>query len=211
MTTIAIPFTVNLAAAFRAVLAFASKDSASPSIMAVSVNNRFIIATDRFAIGRYEHTTYAESVERYGEAGPADPNATVTIPREVAEWLGKQKPMPYQHLTLTLTADTATISYEGGVTLTSMTYAEYSYNFPAVDRLMVESSDDDVQVFPFALGTDRFDQLTKAGRALAKEAGKNAGWRFQLPGATDARKTAPIRASLGERMVVMIQPMLVLR
>ncbi|KZE41377.1 hypothetical protein [Microbacterium sp. T32] len=205
---IVIPLTADLTAAFRAVLPFTSKDDVTPIIGAVKVTHRYLIATDRYAIARYEHTTYDESVERHGEEGPSEPDFAVLIPRDVAEWIGKHKPTSGQ--TLTVTAETVTIGWTDSIE-SSRVLVPVGGNYPPVERLITDASAEDVEISPFAIGTDRLDQLVKAGKALARVVGKNAGWRFQLPASTGTRKCPPIRATLGERMVTMIQPMLNVR
>lgn len=205
---IVLPLTADLTAAFRAILPFTSKDTVTPTLGAVKVTHRHILATDRYAIGQYEHTTYAESFERHGEEGPASPDFAVLIPRDVAEWIGKHKPTSGQ--TLTVTTDAVTIGWTTEIE-SSRAFLPVTGNYPPVERLIAEPSDDDVEVSPFAIGTDRLEQLVKAGKALARVVGKNAGWRFQLPNPSATHKLAPIRATLGPRMVTMVQPMLNVR
>lgn len=205
---IALPLTADLTAAFRAILPFTSKDAVTPLLGAVKVTHRHILATDRYAIGQYEHTTYAESFQRHGEEGPTSPDFAVLIPRDVAEWIGKHKPTIGQ--TLTITADVVTIGWTTEIE-SSRAFLPVTGNYPPVERIISEPSDDDVEVSPFAIGTDRLDQLVKAGKALARVVGRNAAWRFQLPDPRRSHKNAPVRATLGERMVTMLQPMLNVR
>lgn len=205
---IVIPLTADLTAAFRAVLPFASKDAVSLVLTTVRVSQRYLTATDRHAIARYEHTTYDESVSRHGEDGPTSPDFAVLIPRDVAEWIGKHKPTSGQ--TLTVTTDVVTIGWTAEIE-SSRAFLPVTGNYPPVERFIAEPSDDDVEVSPFAIGTDQLDQLVKAGKALARVVGRNTAWRFQLPDPRRSHKNAPVRATLGERMVTMLQPMLNVR
>lgn len=206
---IALPLTADLTAAFRAVLPFASKDAVSLVLTTVRVSQRYLTATDRYAIARYEHTTYDESVSRHGEDGPTLPDFAVLLPREAVEWVGKLKPTGGQ--VLNITAGSVTVNWSPDDVESALEFEPMHLNFPPVERLISEPSADAVEVSPFAIGTDRLDQLVKAGKALARVVGRNAAWRFQLPDPRTSHKNAPVRATLGERMVTMLQPMLNVR
>lgn len=206
---IRLPLTPELIAGLRATLAFAfaATDAVTPQICAVMVTRRYLYATDRYTIGRYEHTTYAESVERHGEEGPSDPDFEVLVPREVAEQITKHKVDGAQ--VLVLTPGVASIKWHDGTSDTPLPWEPIPGIFPPVERLITEATKDDAEVSPLMLGNDRLAQLVKAGRALARYVGgANPGWRFQLPDARTARRNAPIRASLGDRLVVMVQSMI---
>ena len=200
-----LPLTAELIAGFAAVTVHASRDALTPVLTHVRIDHRHIIATQRHTLGQYEHTTLAESIERHGEAGPVDPDAFVLIPREIAEWVGKHKFTRGQ--TLTLTATTATIQWEGyNAAIEARTFPECTLTFPPVARLIPERTDAAADILPIHLGADMLTLICKSAQSIGRASRtKNQPIRFQSA-STDARKLSPVLATVGERMTMLIQP-----
>lgn len=216
MSTLAIPYTAELAAGIAAVIAHASKDAVTPILCGARFDRRYVVATDRYTVGRYEHTTHPESVARYGEEGPTDPDAGWWIPTDALVWLSKQaatlKHAIRSGLLLVISADTLTIHYgesETGTIAASLHYTADGGNFPPVARLFPEKSDDAIDGFPPAwLGVDSFTKLSKSGTAIGRaEKKKNIPIRFQFQ-AGEGRKLAPVLAHIGDRFDSLIQPVM---
>ena len=199
-----LPLTAELIAGFAAVTVHASRDTMTPVLTHVRIDHRHITATQRYTIGQYEHTTLAESIERHGEAGPADPDAFVLIPREIAEWVGKHKFTRGQ--TLTLTATAATIQWEGtDAVIEARSFPECTQGFPPVARLIPERTDAPADILPTHLGADMLTLICKSAQSIGRAArAKNYPIRFQFASVTD-RKLSPVLATVGERMTMLIQ------
>lgn len=209
-TAITLPLTPALTAGMAATLAHASRDKVTPVIATVQVTRRHFVATDRYTVGQYEHTTLAESVERHGEEGPADPDAAILLPMDAADWLAKHKPTGRQ--TVTLTPDSVAIHWENdadGAPIASRSFAPIVGNYPPVARLIPERTDAPQEILPTSLGVDSLTKLAKSATALGRaDRTKNIPVRFQFAG-SDGYKSAPVMATVGERFVSLIQPILV--
>jgi hypothetical protein len=207
--SITLPITPGLVAGFGAVLQHAAKDAVAPVIQSVRVTMRHIIATDRYTIGQYEHTTYDESVERYGEDGPADPDAAITLPRDVAEWLSKYKVSGLQILTLTLTEDRAIITWENDAEniVESRAFKNMSaLNYPPVARLIPEVTEGAVDVPPLYLGADLLARVAKSAQIIQRVSRqKNAPVRMQFAPSESRYRHDPVLVTIG-RLTMLIQP-----
>lgn len=205
--SVTLPLTPELAAGFAAVAVHASADKVRPITTGMRVSHRYLTATDMYSVARFEHTTYAESVERHGESGPADPGWTVVIPADVAAWASKLKPVRYVEETLTITDDTATLT-RGGVAIESRTFVALTGNFPPVERLIPEISDAAIDAEPFSLGAAMLAKLAKSAAPLARAAkAKDLPMRFQLtPAPAHSRFPGPVLGTVGDRFLILAQP-----
>jgi hypothetical protein len=148
-TTITLPYSPATIAGMAAVVLHASKDGVTPIICAVQVTQRHFVATDRFTVGQWEHTSLSESIERHGEAGPADPDATIILPRTAAEWLSKQLPKPLdidrpnsrqdvsERVEIVIANVSISIQYSGPTptVIASTVFPEIKGNYPPTSRL----------------------------------------------------------------------------
>lgn len=207
MSSITLPLTPELVAGFGAVLPHASKDAVTPVITGVRVTMRHLIATDRYSVGQYEHTTLEESIERHGESGPDEPDYAVTLPREIAEWLAKFKPAGLQ--TLTLTDTHAVISWENdpeSVVESRSFNSMAALNYPLVARLIPEQSDESADIVPVYLGSDIFVKVGKSAQIIQRlTKSRNAPVRMQFAPSESRYRHAPVLATIG-RLVMLLQP-----
>lgn len=228
--SITLPYSQSLLNGMFAVALHASKDDMSPIIETVKVDARTFIATDRYTIGQWEHTTLAESNERNGEQGPANPDAHVLVPRTAAEWLAKQslrtlgfdRYMLETALTVTFAPDHISIQWATDASATSTNgepqvvaitrFAELKGNYPPVARLLTEESDyvnkDHNAPAMIALGPEHLDKVIKG----CKRAGdRNEPIRMWLTKSDYSDKPGPIGISFAKRFLGAIQPNLITR
>ena len=200
MSTITIVATKENLAGISAVALFASaRDKIVPILDTVKFTHTHAVATDRYVVGRFEHTPDAETLAE-----------GIVAPREIAEWIGKIKPTHHATATgpataiITITDDRAEYSEYGRV-LESRPFSQNTANFPPVERLLFEKSDETIETGPFALTPKNLIKIVKAGALISASLGKTeTPIRFQHSTQT-GRSTAPIRGEIG-RLVTLIQP-----
>lgn len=194
--TITIDLTPDTQAGFKAVLPFASSDDITPVLCGVQVTDRRLLATNRYAVGAYTYVRGAEG----------DETAPFVVHRDLVDFIVKHKIVGNQRLILTDASATIVWSDDSIAASTSTMNNLSSYNLPPVARLIPEKSTEPVNhVIPVGINPARLSELVKASAALVKQTGKGEPWRFQFQ-QTEGTKLAPIRASLGDHMVALIQP-----
>lgn len=219
MTEIRLPYRVETLDGLFAVAQHASKNDVTSIIQTVQVTTREFIATDRYTVGVWEHTTLAESTERYGDDGPDDATAEILIPRATAEWLSKQLPKTLGHsqgsaeliLEIVLTEDSVSIvEVRETMTIVAATqlFTRVGGNFPPVRRLF---PGDDAKQYDgagvIALGPEH---LSKFIKSILRAGGKHEALRFALTH-TDSGKPGPVVVEFGTRFHGLMQPNLLLR
>lgn len=200
-TQLRLPFTATLAEGFASVLPHASRDKITPQLCAARIDHRHVVATDKYTIGQYEHTTLEESVTRHGEEGPEDPDAAFTIPREIVAWLAKHKPGPGE--TLILTDDSATIVI-GDRTIASQLFESLGgYNYPPVARIITDATNSETSILPQHLSVSILSRVAASAKVL--KSAKEQPVRFQFAEPEGYVKWPAVRASIG-RLVMMLLP-----
>lgn len=191
-------------AGIASVLPHASKDDFTPAICAVQVTPEHFLTTDRYAIGRYKH----------GAAIHPDTDS-VLIPREVAEWLGKQtakalgldRYTPTDTLTVTITDREISIRDRDGAVLTSRAFVAVTGNFPPVERLL-NDWEPMVDAVPVAL---KPEFVTRFSVSATKLIDKHSAYTFELGGSKGSTKPGPVKFTIGDKFDGLLQPNLILR
>lgn len=207
MTTLSLPLTPELAAGFAAVALYTSKAAATPVLGNVRVSHTHLLATDRYVVGRFEHTTAEVIRERHGENGPDDPAAFVLVPRAIAEWVSKNLPK-YGEPTLILTDTAASISLGEGVVTASIGFeSAVGLNYPPVERLIPDRTEYAADMLPVHIGADHLAVVAKSAQVLAKPLKvKNIPVRFQFAPDTERGNKAPAYLTIGQRFDGLLQP-----
>ena len=210
----AAPFTVtiegtkeNLAGIAATAVFAGARDKATPILDTVRFTATHAIATDRYVAGRFEHT-----VTESAESAAVPSTEGITVPREIAEWIGKIKPSASAPRTvgavISITAERAEYT-EFGRVIESRSFAPITGNFPPVERLIFDHSDELQETMPFALSPKNLGKVVKAGALISASLGKQeTAIRFQHSQSANSAKPGPLRASIG-RLVMLIQPSLI--
>lgn len=225
-TSITLPYSTDLLGGIFAVAQHASKDAMSPVLTTVQVGTRHFVATDRYTVGEWEHTTIAESEARHGYSEPTNPDLKILVPRSAAEWLAKQtfkvfgfvsQSFADNALEIVFASDSITVRYADGVlnadsdrVVAIQRFNPIGGNFPPVARLF--PAENGTGAYSGAglvsLGPDHLDKLIKG----IKRAGvKNESIRFQLTAADNPNKPGPVVATFGTRFRALVQPNLIIR
>jgi hypothetical protein len=228
-TTITLPYSPATINGMAAVALHASKDGFTPILCAVQVTQRHFVATDRFTVGQWEHTSMSESIERHGETGPADPDATIILPRTAAEWLTKQLPKPlgidrlisrqnvFDEVEIVITNESISIQYSGPTptVIATTVFPELKGNYPPISRLFPADISDPGNA-PAQLNPT---YLAKFCTGAAKAADKNSPILMTNTRVKDSYKPGPVLIEFaadkacesGYRFRGLIQPNLISR
>ena len=199
--TVTLPYTSAILAGAYAVALHTSKDDVTPIICTVRVSPRYFMATDRYSVGRFEHTPEGDD----GEA--------VMVPRAAMEWLTKQSPKALgkvqrdsmADVRVTFTSESVTLE-EGEQTLAVQRFAPVAGTFPPVGRLVdgAEAATDGAAV---NLNPRFMERFTKGAARVLEPHG---ALRMEFTKTANPDKPGPVIFSFGA-FKGLLQPNLILR
>ena len=204
--TIILPVTQELLNGFGAVAPHMAGRT-EPNLHCVRVTRWTISATCRYSAAMYEHTTYEESVQRYGEAGPSDPDMRVVIPANVVTEIVKHKIAKTGETLLILTHTSATFTVDAETVWQQAWIDTSKANYPPVERLFPDVTDLPIDYTPQHLGSGMLALVAKSGQALGKGTKQGpAALRFQYEQAPiGVAKARPVLVTSG-RLSMIVQP-----
>lgn len=211
-------------AAFSAVLPHASKDDMRPVICAAMVTHEYVIATDRYSVGRWTwHTGIQPNVSDDVKLAQAANNLTteIVIPCEAVEWVTKIALAKLRHtsgnssfgvnlyaLTITKTVSedhkvqddiTLAITFSGKVER-SQAFDVMVGNYPPVNRLLEDWEPADNAV-PVGIEPSRLERVT----TFAKRTYKEQPVKMEIGKTSNPSKPGPMRLTI-DQLTAIIQP-----
>lgn len=234
---VTLPYSARLVAGVGACLPHMSTDKMTPVIASLRVCGQYLIATDRYSGGRFEHTRPFEWAALHGaDAAPqGNDDAAILLPASAALWLSKQSPKslgldylkntsawhagddanatePIDAIAVVIVfeRDSITIRYGiAGNVIAVHTFAPLGGNFPPVGRLFDTFKPADEMGDAFGVHRWSGSNLEKVAKGIKVLEPKGAA-QFQSSTSREAHRPGPTRVVIGKRFEMLLQPNLII-